>query len=83
MFKIDVSKMKKFYQFLSNVDHKIAFRLQMPELCFFEGGEGKMLFKTKANAVIMVQISAELRKQIANFFIDSKKMGNNQHPGFG
>lgn len=53
MFKIESSKMKKFYQFLSAIDHKIFFKLQMPELCFFENGEGKILFKTKGQAFIM------------------------------
>jgi len=35
MFKIDSFKMKKFFQFLASVDHKIYFRLQMPDICFF------------------------------------------------
>jgi hypothetical protein len=35
MFKIEASKMRKFYQLLSAVDHKIFFKMQMPELCFF------------------------------------------------
>lgn len=73
MFKIEVSKMKKFYQLLSAVDHKIFFKLQMPELCFFENGEGKVLFKTKGQAFIMVTLTPEMKKQIPNIFIDSRK----------
>lgn len=30
MFKIDIDKMRKFYQLLSAVDHKVFFKLQMP-----------------------------------------------------
>ena len=58
MFKIEVSKVKKFYSFLASVDHKIYFRLHIADICFFEGGEGKLLVKTKGNSVIAVQISS-------------------------
>lgn len=61
---------------MSSVDHKIYFRLQVADICFFEGGEGKLLFKTKGNAVISVQISSEMKKQIPNIFVDSKKLIN-------
>ena len=57
MFKIELAMMKKFYQFLSSVDQKIFFKLQMPELCFFEGGEGKTIFKTKGQAFIMITVT--------------------------
>ena len=77
MFKIELAKMKKFYQFLSSVDHKIFFKLQMPELCFFENGEGRTIFKTKGQAFIQITVTPEMKKQIANVFIDSKKVGHN------
>lgn len=73
MFKIDLNKMKKFYQFLSNIDQKIYFKIQIPELCFFEGGEGKIIYKSKSNGIYQINIGPEMRKQIPNFFIESKK----------
>lgn len=81
MFKIETSKMKKFYQLLSAVDHKIFFKLQMPELCFFEAGEGKILFKTKGQAFVMLTLTPEMKKQIPNIFIDSRKTANS-HPQY-
>lgn len=35
MFKVDMSRMRKFYQFISSVDQKIYFKMQIPEICFF------------------------------------------------
>jgi hypothetical protein len=57
MFNIDGPKMKKFYQFISSLDQKIYFRLQIPEICFFEGGEGKVFFKTKGTGIVQVQMT--------------------------
>ncbi len=52
-----MAKTKKFYQFISTLDQKIYFKLQIPDLCFFEGGEGKLLFKSKATGIAQVQIT--------------------------
>jgi hypothetical protein len=77
MFNIDCARMKKFYQFLSSVDQKVYFRLQIPEICFFEGGEGKWLFRTKGNMVIGSQMTAEMKKTVANLYIDNHRQRNN------
>lgn len=74
--------MRKFYQLISSVDQKIYFRLQIPDLCFFEGGEGKVLYKAKVNGIAQVSITPEFRKQIPNFFMDSRKFGQSAHPNF-
>lgn len=82
VFNLDPHKMRKFFQLISALDQKIYFRLAIPELCFFEGGEGKVLYKSKANGIAQVSITPEFRKQIPNFFLDSRKPPANAHPTF-
>ena len=74
--------MRKFYQLIASLDSKIYFRLQIPDLCFFECGEGKLLFKSKATGIAQVQITPEFRKQIPNFFIDAKKVPQSSVPNY-
>ena len=77
MFKLNLKKYKKFYELLSRVSPKVYFRLQVPEMCFFEDGEGKWLFRTEGIAIEMKELQPQMRKNIPDFFAEAKKVVHN------
>ena len=43
--------MKVFLSMISLMNEKIYLKLEIPEICFFEKGEGTSYFKSKNNGI--------------------------------
>ncbi len=72
--KIESYKMQEFLQLICAVNVKIYMKLDIPEVCFFYKGEPKKLFRSNNSGVHQVQLTPNVRKNLANIFLENKRV---------
>lgn len=65
--------MQEFFGLMTAVDSKTYIRIDIPEICFFFKGEIRRIFKSNNAGIHQVEVTPNLKKSLANFFLDQKK----------
>jgi hypothetical protein len=72
--KIEPSKMQEFLGLISAVNSKIYYKLDIPQVCFFQKGTPRKLYRSNNTGVHQVELTATIIKNLADIFLEDRKL---------